>query len=177
MRGKRIRLSLAVALIATFLLLASPIAGAADGQSPIKPIDAQITSVWPLLVEESQDHGQQCQIHTVTTWLLEGNLQGAISPGTYDPLVHHPCGDFPGGTYSENAKFYGTFEGTLDGLSGTFDLAGEARMNEKDYMWYVEFVIVSGSGTGELAGIHGVMKAESLWSDPWTPVTGWYRLK
>jgi hypothetical protein len=177
MRSKRTRSSAAVALIATFLLLTSPVAGTAAGGSPIKPIDARISAVWPLLVEEMHDLGQQCQVHTVTTYLFEGNLQGAIERGTYDPLVHHPCGDYPPGTYSENATFFGTFEGTLDGLSGTFDLVGQARMNEKDYMWYLQYTIVPGSGTGELAGIHGVVKGESLWIDQWTPVMGWYRLE
>jgi hypothetical protein len=176
MRSKRFLFSSAAVLIVTLLLLMSPVAGAAGEQSPIKPIDARIGAVWPLLLEEMHDHGQQCRVHTVTTWLFDGNLQGAIAEGTYDPLVHYPCGDYPPGTYSENGKLTGTFEGTLDGLSGSFDLVGVARMNEKDTLWYLEFVIVPGSGTGELAGIHGVMKGESLWSDPWTPVTGWYRL-
>ncbi len=177
MQSKRIRFPVAVALMVAILVLAVTAAGAAAG-SLIKPIETHWGPVWPLHVEEWHDHGQQCQAHVVATWVFdEGNLQGVIAEGTYDPLVHHPCDDTPPGTYSENAKFFGTFEGTLDGLRGGFDLAGQARMNEKDGILHFELIIVPGSGTGELAGIHGVLKGDSPWYPPWRPLTGWYRLQ
>ncbi len=178
MRGRRIPFSATVTLIAIFLLGVVPVVTAAEGTHQA-PIDATWTEVGAEFVD-AYPQGQGCKVHVVVTWDVAGNLQGSATVD-WQALVHqatapYPCDDTPGGTYSENTTIRGRFEGTLDGLTGTFEFTGQEQMNVKDHLLRAEFVIVPGSGTGQLAGIRGTMQSEGPFVVPGMPLIGRYHL-
>jgi hypothetical protein len=79
-------------------------------------------------------------------------------------VSHAPCP--PGGPaphlYYENGHARGVFVGTVGERSGTFRFVKNARnipLDAGGYIWIGRMAILS--GTGELAGLHGVLEIDT----------------
>jgi hypothetical protein len=178
MHRRRISFSVIVALIAVLLLGVAPALAAGQGAQP-----APITATWTIVgaeVVDAHPQGQGCLVNVALTWDIAGNLQGSATVEwealVHQAKVHNPCDDTPGGTYSENTTIKGRFQGVLDGRSGTSEFTGQERMNVKDHLLHAEFVIVPGSGTGNLIGIQGTMKSDGPFDAPSLPLIGQYHI-
>jgi hypothetical protein len=174
MRNRRLVALVLVVVLATLMLGATHAAAAPYWPGRTMPITAVLMG-GEISSFDQHDVGQKCAVHIVEVWNIDGAMKGTIAHD-YRPLVDHPCGDFPGGTYPEKAIFYGTFNGTIDGRRGTVYITGVSSFNTTDNLWRVEINLVPGTGTGELIGIYGMMTGASGFWDP-TPLTGWYRIK
>jgi hypothetical protein len=114
------------------------------------------------------DSGGQCVYsQTETNVTQTGDLQGStvqadVTGAGADPLLT----TLSSGTFTGSVKgcgtgaFLYTGQGTFDSASGNFDET---------------FVIVDGSGTGDLAGISGVLRQHGTTADTSDPIVGTLR--
>jgi hypothetical protein len=103
--------------------------------------------------------GNTCIIEVDLTLSYDGTLDG-ISHEHFWIKSHAPCP--PDGPvahkYYETIHVRGTFDGKVDGRSGTFTFTENARnipTGLGDYVWIGKMAILS--GTGELANLHGIV--------------------
>lgn len=87
------------------------------------------------------------------TW--SGTLVGS-GPIAYRIIISRPCSPpTPPFSSPEVAVGRGSFTGTVNGKSGTFEYIANFRTDGRGHAWGG---IVIKHGTGELAGIHGVLR-------------------
>lgn len=92
----------------------------------------------------------------------------------YRILIHGPCNqDGQIGDQNESWIVNGRFDGAVDGRTGTFEIFYIVDITDKHLTG--QMAIVPGSGTGELAGIRGLINYDEMTDDPapW-PVAGYY---
>lgn len=100
--------------------------------------------------------------------VLAGTGDG-LESGTFESVLFYR----PDGTSSYVALMYVT--GALDGRSGSFVLEGQGTYDGKTARG--RFVVVDGSGTGQLAGLSGTAESASTHEDyPFMPLTIEYDL-
>jgi hypothetical protein len=112
--------------------------------------------------------GNTCIVEGTALYEWTGNLSGT-SVEHFVSIMHGPCfredgTPYPAGTFRENLKFTGTFEGTVnDSEWGTFDYAQPFKfvplpggtLEEPNYKGRGKAAIQN--GTSGLAGLHGVL--------------------
>ena len=141
-------------------------------QAMARPIDSEYVLAGPPMVEEATEIDGECLLHLVFPWQIEGNLQGTAVTD-YKILLHGPCGTEGGpGAVDESWIYTGSFEGELDGRTGTFDYFSVAEINDR--ILTGQLAIVPGSGGGELTGIAGVISYDASVDEEATPLTGYY---
>ncbi|MEZ4661466.1 MAG: DUF3224 domain-containing protein [Caldilineaceae bacterium] len=161
-------LALKVHLLIFLMLLLSIMLSACQAGPNV--IQAEYVLAGPPSTEESTAIGEDCLLHLVFPWQIEGNLQGTAITD-YRILLHGPC-DSGIGDVDEAWVYSGTFEGQLDGRTGTFNYYAFADV--KDRILTGQLAIVPGSGGGELAGIAGVLSFNVSVDTETTPLTGYY---
>ncbi len=141
-------------------------------QAMVRPIDSEYVLAGPPMVEEATEIDGECLLHLVFPWQIEGNLHGTAVTD-YKILLHGPCGVEGGpGAVDESWIYTGSFEGELDGRTGTFDYFSVAEINDR--ILTGQLAIVPGSGGGDLAGIAGVISYDASVDEEATPLTGYY---
>lgn len=101
--------------------------------------DAIPTSVAP--------DGDECQIELMATFRFEGSLQGSFT-APFEIEHEGPC-DEPA---PEEFEAQGTFAGTVNGASGTFEVKFEGTISTAGQ---AQGVLEIEEGTGELEGLEG----------------------
>ena len=155
------------------ILMATVLTVLTGCQAGPKPIQAEYNLAGPPIEESATEVDGECLLHLVFPWEIEGNLSGTAITD-YKILLHGPCSDEGGiGAFDETWVYSGTFDGELDGRSGTFDYYAFAEINDR--LLTGQMAIVPGSGGGELANIVGVLSFEEVvGGDEPTPLSGYY---
>jgi len=101
----------------------------------------------------------------------DGNLEGHALVHLR-VVSHGPCPAMPFEN-KENIKGMGTFTGTVDGKSGTFDFTyqGKAWPAEPGDLALTASIVIL-SGTEELTDLHGVLKVSYLMGDDYDSYSG-----
>ena len=115
--------------------------------------------------------GKNCIIDVDIVYAFVGDLNGS-APFHFRVVSHGPCPAAPF-QYDENLKAQGTFEGTVAGKEGTFDLTyvGRAWPADPDELALTAQIVVL-SGTGELENLHGVLDVSYLAGDLFDSYSG-----
>jgi hypothetical protein len=144
-----------LAVLILFVLSLVPASPAFAGQ----PIDIQGTDTGFVTGIDCTDIGNSGHYKlTLRSYsALTGDLSGTAT-FTTQIIGLRPCdGSVPLGSVVERGHYTGTFTGTVNGRQGTFEMSGNFQ-STGDFTAKNEIVI--SHGTGELAGIHGVLFEE-----------------
>ena len=141
------------ALAVVLVVLVSSVA--AVGASASQPVSGtwQFTSVTPI---SAQPVGENCIIEVAYTQNYQGDLVGSVTGQVR--IVHLGLCDQPA---AEVFHTEGTFEGTVVGASGTFDLQGEGKA---DAQGSVDGQFIFLGGTEGLVNLHGQLTFTGLLS-------------
>jgi hypothetical protein len=109
--------------------------------------------------------GNNCIVEFDGTYTYTGDLDG-MSVAHFKVVSHGPCG--PNGpipyAYHETLHGQGTFTGEVKGVSGSFDFVETAKnWPEDSHKAGLTSQLVVLSGTGDLAGLHGML--DIVWAD------------
>ena len=102
----------------------------------------------------------RCMVEIDGVLIFTGTIDGRARMHTVD-IIEGPCDQIEGpGVFDGNATSRGTFfEGTVNGVEGTFDLIGRWSVDAGGQNYQGEIVIVK--GYGELAGLQGMVTETS----------------
>jgi hypothetical protein len=119
--------------------------------------------------------GNNCILEVDLTYPFTGDLVGD-AVFHYRIVSHGPCtADMPPAPFAhdENLKAVGTFTGQVKDRSGSFDFIYEGRAwpAEPDELALTARIVVV-SGTGELAGLHGVLDVTYMMGEPFDSYSG-----
>jgi hypothetical protein len=112
--------------------------------------------------------GNNCIVEVDLTFLSVGDASGTITQ--HSRIVSHgPCGPSgpAPGQYHETDTGYGTFTGTVLGVSGTYDYTFNSQLWPADpgeVLYTGRNIILSGSGG--LANLHGVIEDWGVVGEP-----------
>ena len=158
-------------LLAALLLVTTLVAGCQSAVAPA-PINATYDMAGPPTMGEAVNFEDKCLLPAEVYWAFSGDMEGLV---TLQLQIMHDGLCEPDTEYGDlNEKWVATgdFEGSVKGQEGTFDFFLVADVFERNFT--AQMAIEPDSGTGELAGIRGLIDFEEKPDDeaPW-PVTGY----
>lgn len=154
-----------------FVLTCLPFAGCQSAVAPA-PINATYDYAGPPILGEAVNFEDTCLLPIEIGYAFSGDIEGVA---TFQAQVLHDGLCEPDTQYCDyNEKWVaeGVYEGEVKGQAGTFDYFLIATVN--DCHFTAQMAIEPGSGTGDLAGINGIIIFDEEPGDepPW-PVTGY----
>ncbi len=158
-------------LLAALLLIAALVTGCQSVVAPA-PINATYDYAGPPTLGEAVNFEDTCLLPIEIGYAFSGDIEGVatsqaqiLHDGLCEPDTQY-C------DYNEKWVAEGVYEGEVKGQAGTFDYFLTATVN--DCHFDAQMAIEPGTGTGDLAGINGIIIFDEEPGDepPW-PVTGY----
>ena len=161
-----------IGLFIVVLFVLSALVGCQSAIAPA-PLDAAYDSASAPSAGEMAEVDGECLLPLQGTHVYSGDLEGTMNLD-YRILLHGPCDpEAEIGDLDESWIVTGRFDGAVNGRTGAFDIFYIADITDKHLTG--QMAVVPGSGSGELAGIRGLINFDEMTDDPapW-PVTGYY---